>query len=382
MNIATSQPHVRLAVTLGGALVALGCGSTEPTRSNAPRSDPTEHVGLEPATTTNNALGRVVGYLPTYRSLEPSAVDLDALTHLTLGFAAPLDSTQAGSPLDFVIDATDLPSLRDSRAVAVAKLVEAAHDKHVKVLGSLGGGGAGGPPVAASLALDAEAFVTATLAFLDRFGLDGIDIDIEGEAIDPVTYEKLIDGLAARLPEGKLLTAAVSNYMKQNYRALDKVDFISVMSYDQCGNCRERAPHSTYEQAALDLDYWSNDYWHTAGKDYDKANILLAVPFYGYCWGTGCTALTRSSQAGPVALTYQQILSFWNTSRPESKEPVPDLIVDEAADYYVSLNGPQTIESKATLAKGYGGITIWELGQDAKDATGSGSLLSAIESAE
>lgn len=224
------------------------------------------------------------------------------------------------------------------------------------------------------LALDADAFVTSTLEFLGQYGLDGIDIDIEGDAIESDPFEKLVTGLATQLPTGKLLTAAVANYRRERYRALDQVAFLNVMSYDECGNWSPSpCPHSTFSQAQQDLEFWSTEYWQNTGSTFDRANVVLGVPFYGHCWGEGCAQITEDPEH---TATYDQVLAFWKKSHPGSQEAVPDLLQDDAHSYYLSLNGPQTIERKALLAKNYGGIMIWELGQDAQ---GPDSLFSVIE---
>jgi GH18 family chitinase len=41
---------------------------------------------------------------------------------------------------------------------------------------------------------------------------------------------------------------------------------------------------------------------------------------------------------------------------------------DELSGYYVTLNSPSTIESKARMSKSYGGLMIWELGQDSSNS--------------
>jgi len=367
MNLASSPIRVGLAASLLAALFALGCSSTDPPRSDSVSPGSTEHAAPDPdaETIAPPASGRVVGYLPTYRSLDPSTLDLDTLTHINIAFAVPT-TEKAGSAIDF----------EDTTPAEITTLVAAAHQKNVKVLAALGGA-VGGARVARVLALDSGAFVKSTVAFVARYGLDGIDIDIEGDDIVSAPYEKLVTGLVAQLPTGKLLTAAVANYRQENYRALDKLSFLNVMSYDEFGTWSERGEHSTFANAKRDLEFWSTNYWQAAGGHYEKANIVLGLPFYGYCWGKGCSEVTREPTE-PASATYQRILEFWNEIHPGTQEPVPDLLQDDARGYYLSLNGPQTIAKKVSLAKDYGGVMIWELGQDARDQN---SLFSVIEKA-
>ena len=332
----------------------------EPTKGDGRLLRETEWRGK----TTN----RVVGYLQTFNSLEPSTINLAHAHPSHPRFRGPVTAT--GITIDF----------KDPNS-NIATLIAAAHRKNVKVLAALGGGTSGGL-VTQALKVDSDAVVSAALAFLGRYGLDGLDIDIENEAIEPETFEKLVTGLVAQLPTGKLLTAAVSNYKRENYRALDKLAFLSVMSYDQCGPWgKERCPHSTYSQAERDLEFWSTEYWQQAGVVYDKANIVLGVPFYGRCWGEGCLAITPVNENAALdevrnSPKYSEVLAFWNKDATRNQEPVPDFLEDDAHTYYLTLNGPQTIERKAVLAKNYGGIMIWELGQD---APGASSLFSVIQ---
>jgi chitinase len=369
------------------AMFALACGSTEPTRSTpgtlehidspdaeagsdekeiAP-SDADANLPSAPdssldATATTKAGSRVVGYLPVYHSLEVSGVPLDTLTHLNLAFAQPTSDGR----VDFDAD----------KLAQVTTLISAAHEKNVKVLGSIGGADAS--RVEAALQKSSDAFVRETVAFLKRHDLDGIDIDIEGPQINPVTYGELVNGLVAHLPAGKLLTAAVKNYLPERYSALDKVNFLNVMSYDTWCPPEEnngKCEHSTFAQAKRELEFWSTEYFAEPGRGvFDPANLVLGVPFYAHCWGPVCNEMATETWDDPTRPTYAQVQKHWKTSNPG--KPVPDLISDDASGDYVSLNGPETIESKALLAKAYGGIMIWDLGQD---APGEDSLFSAIK---
>src|SRR5688572_20337472 len=96
-------------------------------------------------------------------------------------------------------------------------------------------------------------------------------------------------------------------------------------------------------------------WWVNKGLAKEKA--VFGVPFYGYSWANGKA----------TALTYAQILA----QAPDAAT-VDQVQVAGATTY---LNSRVTIQAKAKLARQYGGIMIWELGQD---AAGDASLLKAI----
>lgn len=308
-----------------------------------PAAAPWAAAGGTGGSTTGDGRLPVVGYLPTYRSLDPSALNLDALTHLDIAFANTMD----GGGVDFQTDAR----------ASIPGLVSAAHAKNVKVLASIAGA-AGGSAVSGRItSANVDAYVSALLDMVNRYSLDGIDVDIEGEYVNS-DYEPFVLKLDAALPAGKLLTAAVANWNGDDFSsaALAAYDYINVMSYDHCGTWTDPCEHSTYADAQSDMAYWVNDRAVPAQK------VILGVPFYGYSWG---------GPDGNVAITYAEALAAY----PAAK--TTDWISDGGTK--ISINSAATIGQKAALAKTYGGIMIWELGQD---ASGPDSLLQVIHDAQ
>ncbi len=277
---------------------------------------------------------RVVAYLPTYRGLDAWASQLDysRVTHVDLAFANPASGND--------------PTLGKDSDAAVATIVDGAHARGVKVLISIGGASGGSERIAALLVpASVQAFVQKLDAFIAAHGLDGLDVDVEGNPVD-ANYGPFIDAMSAKLkPKGKLLTAAYGTWFGDRIpdSALQKLDFVNVMSYDHCGSWTDPCAHAPYEESVADLDYFVKK------RGMPKSKIVLGVPFYGWCWGTGC---------GPsAALTYPEIIArypnAWQT----------DWIT--AAGVQISYNGEATMQSKANLATGYGGVMIWEITEDA-----------------
>ena len=282
---------------------------------------------------------RVVGYLPTYRFTFP--VDYSKLTHLNLSFA----KTDGAGNLSFSSNITPI--------------VNAAHDKGVKVLASIGGAGVTATEAGYYSNLqqsgNVKDFVSKIKSFLIANNLDGLDVDLEGNNIG-ANYELFITTLADTLkPAGLSLTAALAiwNGDKVSATAAQSFDFINMMAYDATGpwNPNNEGQHSSYDFALEHINYW------LLTKGIAKSKLVLGLPFYGYEFDNG----------GPVeSWTYASILSNFSGQSPSTKDQIGSL-------YY---NGAETIEEKTELALfKVSGVMIWELGQD---AIGDASLLKVI----
>ena len=282
-----------------------------------------------------------MGYVPLGRTTPDfSKISFQKITHVNIAFINP-DS--AGNLI-----------LREGFDL----LIEKAHEYKIKVLASLGGGSFN--PYYSRLLSDTnrKAFTRQLVQLVIDHNLDGLDIDIENDNIDK-NYEHFITGLAAELkPLDKLLTAALATWNAQliSDEAVEKFDFINIMSYDQTGPWRpnQPGPHSTYVKAEEDLNFWIN----TRGIPGNKIN--LGVPFYGYCFGT---------KYGE-SMSYKDIITrFPGADQKDMVEPE-----DGGVIYY---NGMPTIKNKMTLAlKNASGVMIWQLLQD---ADGDKSLLAEID---
>lgn len=374
-NMIQATSSFQLAAPLCAAVLAVGCGgdaapgmASDMGATNRESFDSPRDEGT--GDTDRSAQGhRVVGYLPTYRFADSPPLHLDTLTHLNIAFAVP----NAQGDIDF-------PNLQPRQ---IENLVTDAHAANVKVLAALAGGD--GEATRLRLGEGVESYVESVLALVEKYGLDGVDVDIEGTAIEPQTYEPLMLELARglrELPGSKLLTAAVAAERRENYRALGTVDFLNVMSYDHCAQSDHECDHATLAQAQIDLDYWStfaqpdqSGVTRTIGAE----NVVLGVPFYGRCWGEACPERelrNDGSRAPTSGLTYSSIVRYCESGPFVGCSPSADVLTDGKGQqgYYVSLNSPTTIEKKAEQAKRYGGIMIWELGQDTAD----GALFAGI----
>jgi chitinase len=290
---------------------------------------------------------KIVGYVPVRPVITDSnqtVLDysfLDKITHVNLAFINPDTS---GS------------FLQDLR---ISSFIGMAHAKNVKVLASIGGGGP--HKYYSGLLKDDKRniFISNLVSLVKKFDLDGIDVDIEDDDID-MNYENFVVALSEALSQrGKLLTAAIATVYKDRLPdgALQRFNFINIMSYDRTGPWRpdNPGPHSPFAMAVDDLVYWNRV------RSIPKEKLVLGLPFYGYGFSSTTTSV--------LTMDYKQIVS----SLPES---VSQDSINLTGDVIMYYNGIPTIKRKSALAEeNAGGVMIWQL---LGDASGENSLLEAI----
>ena len=276
---------------------------------------------------------KVVGYFPSYRTEVMDSVDYSAITHMNLAFMTYKDGTMTSNFED----------------EDVKKLKEKCAAQNVKVLIAIGGGGGfdtSDKPF--ETAAKRTKVINQIMTYVNKFNLDGVDVDIEVGSDDPMwaNFEDFIIELSGRLKkENKLLTTAVSSWFTDSI-TLDTYmyyDFINLMTYDEHAGDGDLASMGCVESIV--------NYFYERGITKDR--MTIGVPFYGYGaggWGD--------------AYTYAQILE----KNPDAKH------LDYCEGIY--YNGEDTIRQKAEYSKQYGGIMIWELGQDSFDEN---SLLQVIK---
>ncbi|MBI3883133.1 MAG: cellulase family glycosylhydrolase [Sphingobacteriales bacterium] len=299
---------------------------------------------------SNNSSIRVVGYAPNWVDMVTfsSAIQYTKLTHLNIAFENP---TNASGDLSYNTQ-NDL-------------LVTKGHAQNLKVMMSLGGGAASEDVVTMrpryfSLISTANrtGFITKIVNYVAAHNLDGIDIDLEGPAINS-DYEGFIRDLSIALhANGKLISAALSqgyggaNVTTATYQYFD---FINIMAYDATGPWDPNTPgqHSSMTYAQSNLAYF-------ASRGMPKSGIVLGVPFYGYGFGNAYSN---------VSYAYKDIVAAYTGA--ENVDQIGSTIW-----YY----GIPTVKAKTNyvIDQSYGGIMIWSLDND---ATGVKSLLSAIHDA-
>ncbi len=274
----------------------------------------------------------IIGYFPDYRSL-----DLDWGKYLT-----DIIYFSAEPRADGTLDTSRLTDDVFQRLRAM----KAKYGTRIYI--SIGGWerSSGFAPMTAERQTR-QKFIQNVLSFALENNLDGADIDWEFPTDDSQVKNNialLTEMQAALTQHNMIVTQALSASSDKPFSSYSFVDRTHVMSYDNGPR------HSTYDQAVKDMEFFVKD-------GFAKEKLFLGVPFYG-----------RVVNDPGQEYSYQEIVDKYH--------PAPDQ--DEAAGLY--FNGIRTIQQKTCYAyqNGFGGVMIWELGQDTTDDT---SLLRAIHRA-
>lgn len=310
---------------------------------------------------------KVIGYIASFTDMKAAIdkTDLRKLTHINLSFTNP---DAQGKLVDNNL-MTCMPGMNGGN-VSVADVryvIDKAQAAGVKVLASVAGGvipACSGNWEILLQPANRQMLVDNLIGFMETFGLDGIDVDIEGAVLTSIdnagNYTPFIQALSAQLvARGKLLTCATASYVggMVPVSSIPYFDFVNIMSYDAIGPSwgQPGAQHSTYAMAVDHVNLWKN-------RGLTKEQLVLGVPFYGYGFGT-----YKSDY------TYANILAQLGADAANK-----DLIGSACAGCnYITYNGVATIKAKTQLGLEHGsGIMIWELSQD---AAGKNSLLNVID---
>jgi len=241
----------------------------------------------------------------------------------------------------------------------IKEVVVPAHKKNAKVFMAIGGGSI--TPAVTAIYTEGfkpenrDSFVHHMVNYVQINQLDGIDVDIENDALLIPYFNEFAVSLATELHKnGKQISAAVSKWSggRINKTTLDVFDWINLMSYDVTAPWRPLNPgqHSPMIKMTNDFAYWNND------RGIDKKKINLGVPFYGYEF----VSTTKVN-----SLTFNEIVTLY----PGSENT-------DVVNGNLFYNGIPTIIQKTDYAfQNAGGIMFWEWGQD---GIGNKSLLNTI----
>jgi Glycosyl hydrolases family 18 len=299
----------------------------------------------------------IIGYLPDYEFSHFSSIDLGTLSQINY-FSITANSSGA-------LSTTSSSGFSLSQLQTVVTAAHAAPSR-VSVSITIDPGSAFQAIADSSTAT--TAFVANVMSFISTYHLDGVDLDYEPGTLTTMQkndYGNLLAALHAQTSaHGLILSAAVQvSQMIVPKADLSDIDRYFVMDYDL-----EFDSSAPYDESLTYLAGWAN-------YGVPKADLFMGVPFYGR---------SGSSWGDSTTETYAQILTAYEAANGGAlPSPDADTVTIGLTGPTWGFNGPTTVHNKAVfvLQNGYGGMMIWELGQDqfASGGYGSAALLPAIK---
>jgi chitinase len=342
----------------------------------------------------------VVAYLfPQDARIEPGQVNARALTRINYAFA---NIENGRMVTGFKSDAENFAALASLHKENPA----------LKVLISVGGWlWSGGFSDVALTAQSRRVFIESVMDFLNRYDLDGLDIDWEYpgmtgaghkfRAEDKHNFTLLLAELRKRFEEetrrsGKRLYLTIASGASDEYLAhteMDKVarfvDTVNLMSYDyyEPDSGPITGHHAPLYTNPADPEKISADAsvraFEQAGVPAEK--ILLGLPFYGHVWGQVPETAHGLYQPGkpipnafaPYSAIATTMLGHGFTRYWDTVSAVPYLYNAEK-HIFVSYEDPESIAVKGryVLEHKLGGVMFWNYESDP-----SGTLLGALDAA-
>ncbi len=329
--------------------------------------------------------------------VDPALIDVQRLTRINYAFALIGDGRIVPSTPSDLANIAALTALRKQKPSL--QIV-------ISVGGWLGGGGF------SDMVLTPESravFEDSAMDFLERYGLDGIDIDWEypGQAgpgnrfrpEDKQNFTALLEELRARFDARSRIThqhlylsiAAGSDSdflahteMGRVARALDNVNLMTYDMYEPGGN-NPTGNHAPLFADPADPHHASDDAsvqaFVAAGVPAEK--IVLGVPFYGHVWvdvpdvnhGLFQPGKPPSNGFGSYDNIRTQLLGHGYTRYWDEASKVPYLYNADLKTF-VSYEDPESLALKCDYVRAHklAGIMFWSYYDDT-----SGALLGAID---
>ncbi|KAF2845795.1 glycoside hydrolase family 18 protein, partial [Plenodomus tracheiphilus IPT5] len=324
-----------------------------------------------------------------YRDRKPSDLKLSLLTHVYYAFARISEDGKI-CHADIKAD-TQIPVDGTSGALrALVKLRNEQHP-HLNIVLSIGGGSGSKlfPEIAADPMKRAN-FCRSALDFVDRFELDGIDIDWEhpDTASKGEAFKQLLLCLRAYLPGPRYKITAALPAGQWCLRHIDlstllsgphaTVDHINIMAYDFAGSWTNgesghhaalhapSKPHNTFAQRSVSsvTEYLVNN------RKVDPAKIVIGIPAYGRSFlgvkGPG----EKFSGCGGVEGTFEyRDLPLPGTKTVIDRQLGAASCHSRETGNWVSYDTPETValKSQYIAQAGLGGVFFWTGTADADE---------------
>lgn len=303
--------------------------------------------------TDKSALGarRVVGYFPAAAiMLEQYNPGIEYLTHINLWF--------------FNLDRNGQISAPRVTPFELRKFIAKAHARQTRVFISIGGGHVTSKTEVGQRYLQLfrsgrhRVIIDALLRFADSYGIDGIDLDFEGDMMIP-EYNHFVTALAKAVSDKPYRLSGAFGYWgarKMSDAAVTAFDFLNLMIYNESGLFdKELKDHSSFAHVEKTIDYWQNR------RGIDRSKLVIGVPFYG--WQRIFDAQGNTVSQGSV--TFRDVYGLYPGKAV--KEDFLTLDTPEGGRQVITYNSLKLIREKSHYARAFGGIMIWHIAQDTPD---------------
>lgn len=360
----------------------------------------------------------VMAYYVAKKGYEPETLPLEKLTHIIFSFSNVVDGEM---------------QFRGEKSDDLLKRLVAQKENHpnLKVMIACGGWGADGFSDAAFTDESRQKFVKSSIAFIEKYQLDGMDMDWEYPGISGAGTKsrpdvdkenftaimKLLREELDKLDRPQTLTFASAGWERYyNFVNLDEVmkyaDYMNVMTYDQVGaNNPVTAHHTAFGAVELDdiadaplgimlgkrREMFEKRGYKVAPRSVesiidfcidlgvDPKQLVIGAAFYGRAWkgvhpeNNGLYQPNGGSYIGWSA--YNQIRAKFENKNGYTRHwdelAQAPYLFNPTDSIFISLDDTMSVKVKTryTIEKELGGIMFWELSNDTKEEN---SLLDAI----
>jgi len=344
----------------------------------------------------------------------PDDLPLEKLTHIIFSFSKVVDSEMA----------FDTPANDSLLRVLVEQRAE---HPDLKVMIACGGWGADGFSDMASTAANRERFVASTVDFVQRYALDGVDIDWEYPAIpaagtgarpeDTENFTALMKGLREALDQlerPQTLTFASAGWAPyydniETKEVMKYADYMNIMTYDQVGGYSPVTGHHTAFGFIEKADLEGTPFLDTLQKNsperepqsierivafvrdlgIDPQQLIIGGAFYGRAWKGVPTAnhgLYQPHKGFHVQwMPYRTIRADYENKNGFTRHwdtvALAPTVYNPTDSIFISYDDPESLALKMAYAKkeGLGGMMFWQLSNDTREENG---LLDAMYDAK
>ena len=322
-------------------------GNTEKPSGNEPETPTNPETPVTPTAPPSETV--IVGYAVYWESTMP---DPSLLTHINYAFA------------HIKGDFESLDIKKESRLTQIVALKK--QKPGLKVLLSVGGWEAGNFSEMAASETHRKNFCKNCLNAVNKFGLDGIDIDweyptssmagISSSPEDTKNFTLLMKDLRETLGKDKLLTMASASNAKYVIfkEAVPYMDFVNVMTYDMGDPPKHNSALYRSSKASENCDESVAAHF-TAGVPYEK--IVLGIPFYGH--GDG-KAFDDYVDYKDIVIDANKYKVMWDNTAM-----VP-YVVNSVGDMVLTFDNERSVGLKADYVaqKNLAGAMYWNIEAD------------------